>query len=82
MTYPVAQGGLLSGTDGWDKLYGGDSEDKVSGLDGSGERWGGFGGDYVMDGGSGNDFLVGSTNHEDGHDKNTDYLLGERAMMS
>ena len=49
------KGGLLSGTDGRDKLYGGNGVDKVSGLGGSDELWGGFGGDYVMDGGPGND---------------------------
>lgn len=49
----------------------------MSGPGGSDEHWGGFGGDYVTDGGPGNDLLVGGTNHEDGHDKSETYLLGK-----
>jgi hypothetical protein len=71
------KGGLLSGTDRPDKLYGGDGyEDEVRGLGGSDELWGGFGKDYMF-GGPGDDFLVGgTTNHEDDHDKSKDVLWG------
>jgi hypothetical protein len=68
-------GGVLSGTDGRDKLDGQDGEDKVRGLGGSDQLWGGFGRDVIY-GGPGNDFLVGSTVNEDGQDRSKDVLYG------
>jgi uncharacterized protein YceK len=52
-------GGLLSGTDGQDKLLGEDGEDEVRGLGGSDELWGGFGKDVVY-GGPGADEIYGA----------------------
>jgi Ca2+-binding RTX toxin-like protein len=73
----VLSGYDLLGTDGRDKLYGGEGEDfKVRGLGGSDELWGGFDKDY-MDGGPGDDFLVGGTKPEESQDKSMDFLGGD-----
>jgi Ca2+-binding RTX toxin-like protein len=54
------KGGLLSGTDGQDKLDGEDSDDEVRGLGGSDALYGGSGSD-VLYGGLGDDGLNGDS---------------------
>jgi hypothetical protein len=69
------KGGLLSGTNGRDKLDGEDGDDEIRGLGAADELWGGFGSDIIY-GGPGDDFLTGSTVNEVGHDKSKDVLHG------
>jgi hypothetical protein len=53
------KGGVLSGTDRRDYLYGGNSEDEVRGLGADDDLWGGLGGDLIY-GGPGNDLIESS----------------------
>jgi hypothetical protein len=53
------KGGMLSGTDRRDYLYGGSGEDEVRGLGADDDLWGGGGGDVIY-GGPGNDLIESS----------------------
>jgi hypothetical protein len=53
------KGGVLSGTDRRDYLYGGSGEDEVRGLGADDDLWGGLGGDVIY-GGPGNDLIESS----------------------
>ena len=71
-------GGLLSGTDGQDKLYGREGEDEVRGLGGTDELYGGLGKDTVY-GGPGNDEVVDTVLNQSPQgvgDKSDDVLYG------
>ena len=79
-------GGLLSGTDGQDKLYGREGEDEIHGLGGSDFIFGGLGKDVIY-GGPGNDEMIGDLGDDvlyggDGNDhigggEGKDVLYGE-----
>jgi hypothetical protein len=70
------KGGLLSGTDGRDKLDGQDGEDKIRGLGAADELMGGLGSDVIY-GGPGDDGLRGDTVDKDvGADVSKDVLHG------
>ena len=72
------KGGLLSGTDGADYLYGGESEDDVRGLGSPGrqfdELYGGYGSDVIY-GGPGYNFLYGGQDDDVLHGGDGDDIL-------